>query len=171
MSFRTTTEQPCLSAASILTAPGERRVTRDIVDDPGRLAMMMRRRGRFCGTEPNYRAGRQSHAIPVEPSSILGWKDRLRNQSAGLSRRSTSRSGGAEPRHFWRRFGWSRDGGVTAGYLHDRQRGIAFADPDNRRRRTAPKFVTIGYGDRQGYERTELLVRDAVAHDAKQVWR
>lgn len=31
-----------------------------------------------------------------------------------------------------------------------------------------PKFVTIGYGDRQGYERTEPAVHDAAhAHDAK----
>ncbi len=31
-----------------------------------------------------------------------------------------------------------------------------------------PKFVTIGYGDRKGYERTETGVRDAAhAHDAK----
>lgn len=31
-----------------------------------------------------------------------------------------------------------------------------------------PKFVTIGYGDRKGYERTDAAVRDAAhAHDAK----
>ncbi len=31
-----------------------------------------------------------------------------------------------------------------------------------------PKFVTIGYGDRQGYERTAPAVRDAAhAHDSK----
>jgi hypothetical protein len=31
-----------------------------------------------------------------------------------------------------------------------------------------PKFVTIGYGDREGYDRTPLAVRDAAhAHDAK----
>jgi hypothetical protein len=30
------------------------------------------------------------------------------------------------------------------------------------------KFVTIGYGDRKGYERTDTAVRDAAhAHDAK----
>ena len=33
-----------------------------------------------------------------------------------------------------------------------------------------PKFVTIGYGDRAGYERTPQPVRDAAhAHDAKLV--
>lgn len=31
-----------------------------------------------------------------------------------------------------------------------------------------PKFVTIGYGDRAGYDRTDPAVRDAAhAHDAK----
>jgi hypothetical protein len=31
-----------------------------------------------------------------------------------------------------------------------------------------PKFVTIGYGDRAGYERTDPAVRDAAhAHDAR----
>lgn len=31
-----------------------------------------------------------------------------------------------------------------------------------------PKFVTIGYGDREGYDRTAAAVRDAAhAHDAK----
>lgn len=31
-----------------------------------------------------------------------------------------------------------------------------------------PKFVTIGYGDREGYERTSTVIRDAAhAHDAK----
>lgn len=31
-----------------------------------------------------------------------------------------------------------------------------------------PKFVTIGYGDREGYDRTAATVRDAAhAHDAK----
>jgi hypothetical protein len=31
-----------------------------------------------------------------------------------------------------------------------------------------PKFVTIGYGDREGYERTPEAVRDAAhAHDAR----
>ncbi|MDF2997267.1 MAG: hypothetical protein K0R27_2904 [Xanthobacteraceae bacterium] len=31
-----------------------------------------------------------------------------------------------------------------------------------------PKFVTIGYGDREGYDRTPMAVRDAAhAHDAK----
>lgn len=31
-----------------------------------------------------------------------------------------------------------------------------------------PKFVTIGYGDREGYDRTATAVRDAAhAHDAK----
>ena len=31
-----------------------------------------------------------------------------------------------------------------------------------------PKFVTIGYGDRDGYDRTAVAVRDAAhAHDAK----
>jgi hypothetical protein len=31
-----------------------------------------------------------------------------------------------------------------------------------------PKFVTIGYGDREGYERTAAAVREAAhAHDAK----
>lgn len=31
-----------------------------------------------------------------------------------------------------------------------------------------PKFVTIGYGDRKGYERTDAAIRDAAhAHDAK----
>lgn len=31
-----------------------------------------------------------------------------------------------------------------------------------------PKFVTIGYGDRAGYERTDTEVRDAAhAHDAR----
>lgn len=31
-----------------------------------------------------------------------------------------------------------------------------------------PKFVTIGYGDRDGYDRTPVAVRDAAhAHDAK----
>lgn len=31
-----------------------------------------------------------------------------------------------------------------------------------------PKFITIGYGDREGYDRTEAAVRDAAhAHDAR----
>jgi hypothetical protein len=31
-----------------------------------------------------------------------------------------------------------------------------------------PKFVTIGYGDREGYDRTDARVRDAAhAHDAQ----
>jgi hypothetical protein len=31
-----------------------------------------------------------------------------------------------------------------------------------------PKFVTIGYGDRKGYDRTAAAIRDAAhAHDAK----
>ena len=31
-----------------------------------------------------------------------------------------------------------------------------------------PKFVTIGYGDREGYERTPPAVRDAAhAHDGR----
>ncbi len=31
-----------------------------------------------------------------------------------------------------------------------------------------PKFVTIGYGDREGYDRTAAAIRDAAhAHDAK----
>jgi hypothetical protein len=31
-----------------------------------------------------------------------------------------------------------------------------------------PKFVTIGYGDQAGYDRTAVAVRDAAhAHDAK----
>lgn len=31
-----------------------------------------------------------------------------------------------------------------------------------------PKFVTIGYGDQEGYDRTAVAVRDAAhAHDAK----
>jgi len=31
-----------------------------------------------------------------------------------------------------------------------------------------PKFVTIGYGDREGYDRTDATVRDAAhAHDAR----
>lgn len=31
-----------------------------------------------------------------------------------------------------------------------------------------PKFMTIGYGDREGYDRTAVAVRDAAhAHDAK----
>jgi hypothetical protein len=31
-----------------------------------------------------------------------------------------------------------------------------------------PKFVTIGYGDREGYDRTDLSIRDAAhAHDEK----
>ncbi len=31
-----------------------------------------------------------------------------------------------------------------------------------------PKFVTIGYGDREGYDRTDPAVRDAAhAHDAR----
>ena len=31
-----------------------------------------------------------------------------------------------------------------------------------------PKFVTIGYGDRQGYDRTDPAIRDAAhAHDAE----
>jgi hypothetical protein len=40
----------------------------------------------------------------------------------------------------------------------------------HRSRRTAatPKFVTIGYGDRAGYERTPKAIRDAAhAHDAE----
>jgi hypothetical protein len=33
-----------------------------------------------------------------------------------------------------------------------------------------PKFVTIGYGDRDGYDRTDAAVRDAAhAHDARLV--
>ena len=31
-----------------------------------------------------------------------------------------------------------------------------------------PKFITIGYGDRDGYDRTDAAVRDAAhAHDAQ----
>jgi hypothetical protein len=31
-----------------------------------------------------------------------------------------------------------------------------------------PKFITIGYGDREGYDRTPTAVRDAAhSHDAK----
>ncbi len=31
-----------------------------------------------------------------------------------------------------------------------------------------PKFITIGYGDREGYDRTDAAVRDAAhAHDAQ----
>jgi hypothetical protein len=31
-----------------------------------------------------------------------------------------------------------------------------------------PKFVTIGYGDQEGYDRTDVRIRDAAhAHDAK----
>ena len=31
-----------------------------------------------------------------------------------------------------------------------------------------PKFVTIGYGDQEGYDRTAAAIRDAAhAHDAK----
>jgi hypothetical protein len=31
-----------------------------------------------------------------------------------------------------------------------------------------PKFITIGYGDRDGYDRTDATVRDAAhAHDAR----
>ncbi len=31
-----------------------------------------------------------------------------------------------------------------------------------------PKFLTIGYGDREGYDRTAVAIRDAAhAHDAK----
>ena len=31
-----------------------------------------------------------------------------------------------------------------------------------------PKFITIGYGDREGYDRTDAAVRDAAhAHDAR----
>jgi hypothetical protein len=31
-----------------------------------------------------------------------------------------------------------------------------------------PKFVTIGYGDQAGYDRTPVAIRDAAhAHDAK----
>lgn len=31
-----------------------------------------------------------------------------------------------------------------------------------------PRFVTIGYGDREGYDRTAVAIRDAAhAHDAK----
>jgi hypothetical protein len=31
-----------------------------------------------------------------------------------------------------------------------------------------PKFVTIGYGDREGYDRTDACIRDAAhAHDAR----
>jgi hypothetical protein len=34
-----------------------------------------------------------------------------------------------------------------------------------------PKFVTIGYGDREGYDRTAVAIRDAAhAHDAK-LWK
>jgi hypothetical protein len=37
-----------------------------------------------------------------------------------------------------------------------------------RRGFTVPKFVTIGYGDRAGYESTDAAVRDAAhAHDAR----
>jgi hypothetical protein len=40
------------------------------------------------------------------------------------------------------------------------------SDPQQRRL-TMPKFVTIGYGDRTGYDRTNAGVRDAAhAHDA-----
>jgi hypothetical protein len=36
-----------------------------------------------------------------------------------------------------------------------------------RRRVDMPKFLTIGYGDREGYDRTDAAVRDAAhAHDA-----
>ena len=31
-----------------------------------------------------------------------------------------------------------------------------------------PKFITIGYGDRDGYDRTDAAIRDAAhAHDAR----
>jgi len=31
-----------------------------------------------------------------------------------------------------------------------------------------PKFITIGYGDREGYDRTDAAIRDAAhAHDAR----
>jgi hypothetical protein len=34
--------------------------------------------------------------------------------------------------------------------------------------RPVPKFITIGYGDRQGYDRTPPAIRDAAhAHDAR----
>lgn len=37
-----------------------------------------------------------------------------------------------------------------------------------RNHRAVPKFVTIGYGDREGYDRTPPAIRDAAhAHDAK----
>jgi hypothetical protein len=33
---------------------------------------------------------------------------------------------------------------------------------------TMPKFVTIGYGDREGYDKTDAAIRDAAhAHDAR----
>jgi hypothetical protein len=38
----------------------------------------------------------------------------------------------------------------------------------HRRTKSMPKFITIGYGDRDGYDRTDAAVRDAAhAHDAQ----
>ena len=52
-----------------------------------------------------------------------------------------------------------------------RVRALLVAKPmsaASRRKLKMPKFVTIGYGDRAGYERTPKDVRDAAhAHDAE----
>ena len=52
-----------------------------------------------------------------------------------------------------------------------RVRALLVAKPmsaESRRKLKMPQFVTIGYGDRAGYERTPKEVRDAAhAHDAE----
>jgi hypothetical protein len=50
--------------------------------------------------------------------------------------------------------------GTLAAEGHDGERGAE----------TVPTFITIGYGDQDGYERTDAVVREeAHAHDAEQV--
>jgi hypothetical protein len=59
---------------------------------------------------------------------------------------------------------------VLCVYLgHDQAAGVLSDTPNQLREdRNMPKFLTIGYGDQVGYERTPRLVRDAAhAQDAK----
>jgi hypothetical protein len=56
------------------------------------------------------------------------------------------------------------DGRDRQHWVESRQRKSDFC----RRRLDMPKFITIGYGDRDGYDRTDVTVRDAAhAHDAR----
>jgi hypothetical protein len=50
----------------------------------------------------------------------------------------------------------------------DRDRAQALKNADYKETLTMAKFITIGYGDREGYDRTDPAVRDdAHAHDAR----